>query len=367
MKILGRHLNICNVKELRESLIRYLEIYSFSGFTPALQIFIGDSIKPDNKNIYNIISTKDIIKIREIVKKSGVHIGVHSNYLTQLTQNPQKNMRTLSILFQEIKSAMAIGAKYIIVHCGSKRKKEGILRKSEALKNIAESYVSVIHRFSKFLLANWKKPNLIVVLNKNGIVLPRLLLEISAGAGGEMGKKVKDFQRIFSTVWKLIDKINKQERELVLQMVGVCVDTCHLFASGVDVRNSKILLKYLSDLNAGISPNGKDNNFIRFIHFNDAGYHLGSHMDVHDTIGCGYIGDEKKKGDISGFMTICKYAEKRDIPLVLETAERECMILKTLDNEDRSKGASEAFRELRFVTTLFNDEKPNLSQIDYCE
>jgi deoxyribonuclease IV len=119
-----------------------------------------------------------------------------------------------------------------------------------------------------------------------------LLMENSAGAGGTMGRSIDELVAIF-------DALGRHER------LGVCLDSCHLFVSGVDVTDAPTWNALLADLDARI---GLDR--LRALHANDAKAPLGSNRDRHDNIGEGLIGE--------GLGVFLAHPKVQGLPVVLE-------------------------------------------------
>jgi deoxyribonuclease IV len=101
-----------------------------------------------------------------------------------------------------------------------------------------------------------------------------LLMENSAGAGGTIGRSLDELVQLF-------DACDGHRR------LGLCLDTAHLFVSGVDVRDRDVLDALLDDFDARI---GLDR--LRALHINDAAAPLGSNRDRHANILEGELGDE---------------------------------------------------------------------------
>jgi deoxyribonuclease-4 len=101
-----------------------------------------------------------------------------------------------------------------------------------------------------------------------------LLMENSAGAGGTIGRSIDELVTLF-------DAAGAHER------LGVCLDTCHLYVSGVDVTDKDVVDALVDDVDARI---GLDR--LRALHINDAAAPLGSNRDRHANIGEGEIGEE---------------------------------------------------------------------------
>ena len=119
-----------------------------------------------------------------------------------------------------------------------------------------------------------------------------LLVENSAGAGGTIGRSIDELVAI-------VDALGGHER------LGICLDSCHLFVSGVDVTDPVVMSALLADVDARI---GLDR--LRALHANDAKAPLGSNRDRHDDIGDGLIGE--------GLGVFLAQPEVQDLPVVLE-------------------------------------------------
>jgi deoxyribonuclease-4 len=119
-----------------------------------------------------------------------------------------------------------------------------------------------------------------------------LLVENSAGAGGTIGRSLDELVLI-------VDGVGRHER------LGVCLDSCHLFVSGVDVTDPVVFDALLTDLDDRI---GLDR--LRALHANDAKAPLGSNRDRHDNIGDGLIGE--------GLGAFLAHPKLQGLPAVLE-------------------------------------------------
>ena len=121
-----------------------------------------------------------------------------------------------------------------------------------------------------------------------------LLMENSAGAGGTIGRSVEELATIF-------ERLGRPDR------LGVCLDSCHLYVSGVDVTDPAALDACLDELDASI---GLDR--LRALHVNDSKAPLGSNRDRHENIGEGLIGEK-----LGVFLANPRL---QGLPAVLETA-----------------------------------------------
>jgi deoxyribonuclease-4 len=119
-----------------------------------------------------------------------------------------------------------------------------------------------------------------------------LLLENSAGAGGTIGRSLDELAILF-------DELGRDAR------LGVCLDSCHLYVSGVDVTDATVLDTLLEDLDGRI---GLDR--LRALHANDAKAPLGSNRDRHDNILEGLMGE--------GLGTFLAHPKLQHLPVVTE-------------------------------------------------
>jgi len=119
-----------------------------------------------------------------------------------------------------------------------------------------------------------------------------LLMENTAGTGGTIGRSPDELATIF-------DALGRHER------LGLCLDSCHLYASGIDVTDRAALDALLEDLDTRI---GLDR--LRALHANDSKAPLGSNRDRHDNIGSGLIGE--------GLGTFLSHPALQQLPVYLE-------------------------------------------------
>jgi deoxyribonuclease IV len=101
-----------------------------------------------------------------------------------------------------------------------------------------------------------------------------LLIENSAGAGGMIGRSIDELATI-------VDRLDRHPR------LGICLDSCHLFASGYDVTDRAALDAVIEEVDAAV---GLDR--LRVVHVNDSQAPLGSNRDRHANIGDGLLGDK---------------------------------------------------------------------------
>lgn len=94
----------------------------------------------------------------------------------------------------------------------------------------------------------------------------------------------------------------------ILKNLKYCIDTCHIFTSGYDIRTKTNFKKYISQFNKYININN-----IGLIHLNDSYYELNSRLDKHENIGYGKIG--------KNLIFIYEYFNKHNIPIIMEVPD----------------------------------------------
>jgi len=198
---------------------------------------------------------------------------VHDGYLINIG-NPDADKRAQSVgaLIDEARRCAALGLELLNIHPGS-----GLGAGVEAcVAFIAESLNTVLDRTA-------------------GVTI---VLEATAGQGSSVGGR-------FEHLAAIIDKVEDKSR------VGVCIDTCHIFAAGYDIRDAGSYEKTMREFDNIVGF-----KYIRGLHLNDAKNPLGSHVDRHESIGKGQLG-------IEAFRLLMADARFDGIPCVLETIDED--------------------------------------------
>jgi deoxyribonuclease IV len=210
----------------------------------------------------------DLEAFRSKREEAGIPALVHALYLVDLAA-PDDAIYSKSVdtMRSTVDAACAIEADAVIFHVGS-HLGAGF---ETGLERVVPALEQVLDRCNE---RTW------------------LLVENSAGAGGTIGRSIDELVAI-------VDALGHHER------LGVCLDSCHLFVSGVDVTDPVVMSALLADVDARI---GLDR--LRALHANDAKAPLGSNRDRHDNIGDGLIGE--------GLGVFLAQPEVQDLAVVLE-------------------------------------------------
>jgi deoxyribonuclease IV len=194
---------------------------------------------------------------------------VHAIYLCNFA-SPDKEIygKSISTLRSTVDAACAIGADGVVFHVGS-HLGSGF---DAGLDRAAPAIEQVLERCSD---TTW------------------LLIENSAGTGGTIGRSIEE-------IAQLVDRLAGHPR------LGVCLDSCHLWASGVDVTDPAALDALLDEFERLI---GLDR--LRALHVNDSVTPLGSNRDRHANLKEGVIGD--------GLATFLGNRRLQDLPAIVET------------------------------------------------
>ena len=200
------------------------------------------------------------------------HILPHDSYLINLgSPDPDKLQRAREAFIEEMQRVEELGLLMLNFHPGSHLKE---IDETQCLKLIAES-INMALDATKGVTA---------------------VIENTAGQGTNLGHR---FEQLASLVDQVADKTR----------VGVCLDTCHLFASGYDLQTTEAAEFTFSEFDRIVGL-----KYLRGMHLNDAMQALGSRVDRHAGIGKGTIGMEV-------FSCIMNTPAFEEIPLILETPD----------------------------------------------
>ncbi|KFY29172.1 hypothetical protein V493_02508, partial [Pseudogymnoascus sp. VKM F-4281 (FW-2241)] len=175
------------------------------------------------------------------------HILPHGSYLVNLAQaDPEKAEQAYTCFLDDLARCEALGIGLYNFHPGN----TGGHSRDEAIARIARM-LNRAHRATKSVVT---------------------LLENMAGAGNVVGSRFEDLRDVIT----LVDDKSR---------VGVCIDTCHAFAAGYDLRSPSAFAATMKEFNDVVGA-----KYLRALHLNDSKTPLGSHRDLHANIGTGFLG-----------------------------------------------------------------------------
>ena len=205
---------------------------------------------------------------------SAAQILPHDSYLINLGHPDEEGLqKSRESFFEEMQRCELLGLDRLNFHPGSHLKR---ISEEGSLERIAESINMALER-------------------TKGVTA---VLENTAGQGSNLGYK-------FEHLAYIIDRVEDKSR------VGVCLDTCHSFAAGYDLRTKEACDATFAEFDRVIGF-----KYLRGMHLNDAMRPLGSHIDRHSPMGDGEIG-------IECFKYIASDPRFDNIPLILETPDEE--------------------------------------------
>lgn len=219
-----------------------------------------------------VLSELEVSEFRRAREEAGSPpVFTHDLYLSNLAcPDPIIYRRSLESMVEEVTRGWALGVDGLVCHLGAhlgQGEEAGLRRYAEALREVLER--------------TERSP------------LP-ILLETTAGQGSCLGHR-------FEHLGAVIAQLDREPR------VGVCLDTCHVWAAGYDLHTG-----YAATWRAFEREVGRER--LKLLHLNDSKTPLGSRVDRHANIGLGAIGDR-------GFRRILRDPELRGLPMIIETPE----------------------------------------------
>lgn len=207
--------------------------------------------------------------------QSGIlpkHILPHDSYLINLGHPEEdKRQKSLEAFIDEVQRCSQLGLDRLNFHPGSHLKQ---ISEEECIDRIASSMNETLSV-------------------TEGVTL---VIENTAGQGSNLGWR-------FEHLSAIIERIEEKSR------VGVCIDTCHMFTAGYDIRTRAAYDATWAEFDTIVGF-----KYLKGMHINDSKPDLGSHVDRHDSLGKGKIG-------LDAFGFLMNDSRMDDIPLVLETID----------------------------------------------
>ncbi len=265
MKYIGAHVSISKGPENAPKNAEGIGAKAFAMFTRNQRQWVS---KP--------LTDKNISKFKENCKRSGYdpeHILPHDGYLINLGHPEKKALeKSRNAFLEEMQRCEYLGLRYLNFHPGSHLNK---IAPDKCLERIAESINLVLEQTA-------------------GVTA---VIENTAGQGTNMGYQFEHLARI-------IGQVKDKNR------IGVCLDTCHTYSAGYDIKTSKAFENTLQEFDNIVGI-----RFLKAMHLNDSKKPFGSRVDRHESIGKGSLGLEP-------FKFIMNDPCFDHIPMVLETPDQ---------------------------------------------
>ena len=234
------------------------------------------------------LDDETIEKFKTNLAKSGIlpkHVLPHDSYLINLGHpEVEKLEKSRAAFIDELERCAQLGLDRLNFHPGSHLAKVAKKDKEnpEVMQPIEDKCLDVIAE------------SINIALDKTSGV--SAVIENTAGQGSNLGWK-------FEHLAHIIDKVEDKSR------IGVCIDTCHMFTAGYDIRTREAYDKTWDEFEKIVGF-----KYLMGMHINDSKPPLGSHVDRHHSLGKGEIG-------LDAFKFIMNDERMDDIPLILETID----------------------------------------------
>ncbi len=241
-----------------------------------------DEIKKYNGNLLQIfirsnISIEEYQGFKKHLDNNKIKLVIHSSYMHNLAIPWDNYSWHIKGIEKEIKYAYMLGAIGLVIHFGKGKE----LSIQEAYNNMFTALVHI---------------NKITQQYKS----VKIFLETPTGQGTEICYKLEDLAYFYK-------KFTRSENKQLRDRIKLCIDTCHVFSAGYNLKTKMDVKLFLETFEELIGL-----HHVGLIHLNDCKVELGSQIDRHQNIGNGYIG-------YTGLKYFFKFFQKLNIPIVLET------------------------------------------------
>jgi deoxyribonuclease-4 len=248
-----------------------------------------------NSNQWNAkpLLDDDLATFRQTLRDTGLRLPTaHDSYLINLASpDAALNRRSLEAFVIELQRAEALGLAYLVTHPGAATDGD----EQAGLKRVARALDEVHKRCAGFRV--------------------QVLLETTAGQGSTLGHR-------FEHLAQLLERVKQPER------LGVCFDTCHVFAAGYGLATAAEYTATMKEFDRVVGL-----KWLRCFHVNDSLKPQGSRVDRHAHLGRGCLGLEP-------FRLLVNDRRFRDVPMILETPKEDD------DNDDMDTVNLQVLRNL---------------------
>ncbi|KAK7203347.1 Apn1 protein [Myxozyma melibiosi] len=234
-------------------------------------------VKPQRRWTASPLKPEEISEFGKLAKELDYdlkkHALPHGSYLINLANlDKDKNKQAYDAFLDELKRCEQLGIGHYNFHPGSTLGND----RATALKQLATNVNRAIKETSSV----------------------KIVLENMAGHGNLIGSTWEDLKEV-------IDMVEDKTR------VGVCIDTCHTFAAGFDIRTQELYDKMWEEFDRVVGL-----KYLSSIHLNDSKAPLGSNRDLHQNIGLGFLG-------LESFRVLMNTKHVEGLPMILETPNGE--------------------------------------------
>lgn len=211
-------------------------------------------------------------KFKKLLKETNIsHVMSHGSYLVNLGSTDESLEKSRQAFKDEIIRCHKLGVKYLNFHPGSHLKRS----RSESMDTIIES----VRMFSDLINQGQTE----------------IIMESTAGQGTNLGYTFEELKYMLNGIEKDVKNI------------GICLDTCHMFAAGYDIRDEKSFKETFDQFESIVGI-----KYLKAFHVNDSKVPLGSRVDRHESLGQGFIGWK-------AFQLLMQDSRTKDVPKYLET------------------------------------------------
>lgn len=244
-----------------------------------IQIFLSNPISAKFSIDSKKYSSTQVALIKQKLSDTNSKIVVHLPYIINLAKPiPKGECWWISLICNQLIVSDLINSIGCVVHVG----KYLDLTVSDAIDNMFNAF--------KIIIEFIKSKNLNTFI----------ILETAAGQGTELITTKNNSLEEFAAFYNKFTEDDKR-------YIRICVDTCHIFAAGYDIRKEEQVKKFFDDFHELIGI-----KYLTLIHLNDSKGCCGSCVDRHENLGFGKIGQ-------TGLRHVIRYAIYYKIPIVLET------------------------------------------------
>ena len=260
----GAHVSIAKGVENAITNVVHIGGNAFAMFLQSQRKWDNPELKPENRDAF-------VQACSHHKYDQTQHVVPHGSYLVNLAaKGKEQSQKSYDHFVNDLKRCEELNIKYYNFHPGATNKEP----LKEAISRVA---------------ANLNK-----ALAETTTVVP--LLENMAGTETIIGSRFSDLAQIIAEI--------KPEYQL---RVGICIDTCHTFAAGYDLRTPQAFQKTFQELDETVGL-----KYLKAMHINDSKGMFGSKKDLHQNIGLGFLG-------LRAFHNVMNEPRLTNIPLILET------------------------------------------------